>query len=180
MDKERFLEEVMISRKEIPALFKQTQLLRDKFWVGLWSQYLDKLRFSEDKMNNKYSKIPKVGEVCIIWKDGPRNSWQKGVILELLYSDDDKVRSCKVKTQHGIIIRPLNLLYSLEMSEHDTYERSFHIDQAIHLNDIPAAMNESSQTSENKQNDRLNSSSKYLLNIGIQEDMLEMLKLTLC
>ena len=164
MDKERFLEEVMISRKEIPALFKQTQLLRDKFWVGLWSQYLDKLRFSEDKMNNKYSKIPKVGEVCIIWKDGPRNSWQKGVILELLYSDDDKVRSCKVKTQHGIIIRPLNLLYSLEMSEHDTYERSFHIDQAIHLNDIPAAMNESSQTSENKQNDRLNSSSKYLLN----------------
>ena len=149
LDKERFLEEVMNVRKELPALFKQTKVLRDKFWTNLWSQYLDKLRFTQDKTKNKYSKVPTIGEVCIIWEDSPRNSWKKGIILELIYSEDGKIRSCKVKTQNGIIVRPLKLLYSLEMSETDTYERNYHIDQAIYSNNVPK------QTSE-KTDDKLN------------------------
>ena len=91
LDKERFLEEVMNVRKELPALFKQTKVLRDKFWTNLWSQYLDKLRFTQDKTKNRYSKVPTIGEVCIIWEDSPRNSWKKGIILELIYSEDGKV-----------------------------------------------------------------------------------------
>ena len=79
--------------------------------------------------------------MCIIWDEGPRNGWKKGVILELIYSDDNMVRSCKVKTQHGVIERPLKLLYSLELSETDTYERSYHIDQAIYQDSVPDGIN---------------------------------------
>ena len=67
-----------------------------------------------------------MGEVCIIWDDGPRNGWKKGVILELIHSEDEQLRSCKVQTTHGVIIRPLKLLYSLEISETDTLDREFH------------------------------------------------------
>ena len=126
MDKELFFEEVLKSRKEIPALFRQVQILREQFWKNLWAQYLDKLRFTYDKKQNRFVKKPEVGEVCIIWDDGPRNGWKKGVILELIYSEDEQLRSCKVQTTNGIIIRPLKLLYSLEISETDTLDREFH------------------------------------------------------
>ena len=126
MDKELFFEEVLKSRKDIPALFRQVQILRDQFWKNLWSQYLDKLRFAYDNTQNRFVKKPNIGEVCIIWDDGPRNGWKKGVILELIYSEDEQLRSCKVQTSNGVIIRPLKLLYSLELSETDTLDREFH------------------------------------------------------
>ena len=131
VDREKFLEEVLIIRNELPDLFKQVQRLREQFWQSLWAQYLDKLRFSRDKKKNRFAKVPKVGEVCIIWQDGPRHGWKKGVILELIKSEDLKIRSCKVQTKNGIIVRPVNLLYSLEMSELDTESRSYYIDKAI-------------------------------------------------
>ena len=131
MDKELFLEEVLKSRKEIPALFRQVQILRDLFWKNLWSQYLDKLRFTTDKTQNRFVKLPKIGEVCIIWDDGPRNGWKKGVILELIHSEDKQIRSCRVQTVNGVIIRPLKLLYSLEIEESDTFSREFHKEKEI-------------------------------------------------
>ena len=131
VDREKFLEEVLIIRNELPDLFKQVQRLREQFWQSLWAQYLDKLRFNRDKKKNRFAKVPKVGEVCIIWQDGPRHGWKKGVILELIKSEDLKIRSCKVQTKNGIIVRPVNLLYSLEMSELDTESRSYYIDKAI-------------------------------------------------
>ena len=129
MDRERFFEEVVRSRKEIPALFKQVQILRENFWTNLWAQYLDKLRFSYDKTKNRFIKVPKIGEVCIIWDDGPRNGWKKGVILEFIQSEDEQFRSCKVQTANGVIIRPLKLLYSLEITETDTLDRKFHTEK---------------------------------------------------
>ena len=131
VDREKFLEEVLIIRNELPDLFKQVQRLGEQFWQSLWAQYLDKLRFNRDKKKNRFAKVPKVGEVCIIWQDGPRHGWKKGVILELIKSEDLKIRSCKVQTKNGIIVRPVNLLYSLEMSELDTESRSYYIDKAI-------------------------------------------------
>ena len=84
----------MKSRKEIPALFRQVQILRDQFWKNLWSQYLDKLRFTSDKTQKRFVKIPKIGEISIIGDDWPRNGWKKGVILELIYSEDQQLGSC--------------------------------------------------------------------------------------
>ena len=136
MDKEIFLEEVLRSRTELPALFKHVQVLRETFWQRLWSQYLDKQRFPFVKAEKRYSKMPEIGEICIIWDNGPRNGWKKGVILELIKSSDSQIRAAKVKTEHGILIRPLKLLYSLEMKETDTWKRSYHIEKAIHLDKI--------------------------------------------
>lgn len=145
LDKELFFEEVLKSRKDIPALFRQVQILRDQFWKNLWSQYLDKLRFAYDNTQNRFVKKPNIGEVCIIWDDGPRNGWKKGVILELIYSEDEQIRSCKVQTSNGVIIRPLKLLYSLEISETDTFDREFH--QEI-KNDIKYSNNPNSNLKE--------------------------------
>ena len=52
----------------------------------------------------------------------------------MIKSEYLKIRSCKVQTKNGIIVRPVNLLYSLEMSELDTESRSYYIDKAIAAN----------------------------------------------
>ena len=89
------------------------------------------MRFPFVKAENRYTKIPEVGEICIIWDKGPRNGWRKGVILELIPSSDNEIRAAKVATKNGVLIRPLKLLFSLEMSESDTFKRSYHIKKAI-------------------------------------------------
>ena len=53
MNKEIFLEEVLRSRKELPALFKHVQVLRETFWQRLWSQYLDKHGMKDPGMGGR-------------------------------------------------------------------------------------------------------------------------------
>ena len=97
-------------------MFRQAQERLTVFWQALWDQYLMSLRFSVDKRGNKYKKIPKKGDVCIVWSKDPRRKWKKAIILEVIPSADGAIRECKIKMDTVVTTRPVNQLYSLEIT----------------------------------------------------------------
>ena len=82
------------------------------------------LRFSNDKMANKFIMVPKVGDVCIVWCKDPRRKWRKAVVKELISSQDGQIRQCKICVGTGEQIRPVNQLYSLELTAEKYLENS--------------------------------------------------------
>lgn len=46
----------------------------------------------------------------------PRQLWQLGKVIEVYVGRDGKVRSCSIKTARGILRRPVQLLYNLEIT----------------------------------------------------------------
>ena len=122
LDRDAIKEAVLREQNNLPHLFRQTQERLSKFWEALWDQYLVSLRFSEDKIGNKYKKIPKIGDVCIVWHKDPRRKWKKAIITEVIPSADGMVRQCKIKMDKAECIRPVNQLYSLELNADEYVE----------------------------------------------------------
>ena len=96
-----------------------------------------------------------VGDVILIKKiDAPRNEWTLGRIQRLVYSDDNTVRGAALKTKSGILKRPINLLYPLEIrhqGEDDT-------EDGKEQNSSPAQSNDCDHAAESKSsNDDSNS-----------------------
>ena len=117
IEKDAIYEEVLRERNELPHLYRLAKERLAIFWKALWEQYLSLLRFSADKMCNKFKKKPKIGDLCIVWhKDDPRKKWKKAIILDLFSSADGNIRQCKIKVSTGVMIRPVNQLYSLELN----------------------------------------------------------------
>ncbi|XP_021947059.1 uncharacterized protein LOC110845007 [Folsomia candida] len=83
--------------------------LRDRFR----KEYLGQL---VQMKNNKNSPKPEVGDVVLVGYDNKKRfEWPLGKILELCPGKDGKVRVVKVKTATGILTRPLQRLYPLEI-----------------------------------------------------------------
>ena len=91
-------------RKRLLELFKGRFR---KEYLGLLIQKAKKLKETEVK----------VGDVVIVGQDNvKRLDWPLARILELLPGKDGKVRVAKVKTAMGILTRPLQRLYPMEVS----------------------------------------------------------------
>ena len=117
LDRDAVKEAVLRQMNDLPHLFRQTQERLACFWESLWDQYLVSLRFSKDKMGNRFKMLPKVGDVCIVWKDkDPRHKWRKAVIKELMDSSDGQTRQVKIAIGDREQVRPVNQLYSLELT----------------------------------------------------------------
>ena len=57
-----------------------------------------------------------LGQVVLIAdKTRPRVVWKLGMIVKLFEGRDGKVRSVELKTENGLIVRPISLLYPLEL-----------------------------------------------------------------
>ena len=67
----------------------------------MWDQYLNGLRFTPDRRGNRYTRIPRIGDICIVWQDDPRKQWKKARVLEVIRSDDGQIRECVVKMVTG-------------------------------------------------------------------------------
>ena len=113
---------VLREQNNLPHLFNQAQERITTFWKALWDQYISSLRFSSDRVGNKFSREPRVGDICIIWQDDPRKKWKKGMILELIPSRDNKIRQCKVKVGSKVTTRAVNQLYYLEVTAEEFAE----------------------------------------------------------
>ena len=50
-----------------------------------------------------------------MYDECPRVSWKMGLIIEVYPSKDGHIRSVKVKTASGSLIRPVSRLYPLEL-----------------------------------------------------------------
>ena len=118
------LEQVLEARKD---LSKHYQLVKDKkaqFWLAFQEQYLETLRFTQDKMGNSYKNTPNIGDICLVYdQDEPRHRWKLAVILSRVLSKDGLCRSCVIKTEHRVTSRPTNFLFKLEMELDEEHQK---------------------------------------------------------
>ena len=100
-----------LSRRQV-----RCALLLEQFWKRWKTEYLTALR--ERSLPGVQSSIVRKGHVVIIDSDNhtPRASWQLGVITEIIKSSDNIVRSVKLRTAVGNLVRPIAKLYPLEIT----------------------------------------------------------------
>ncbi|GFS30481.1 uncharacterized protein NPIL_49611 [Nephila pilipes] len=68
------------------------------------------------KHNEKQSRNPQIGEIVLIGDDNnKRLFWPLAKIIELIKGSDGKIRTVKLKTQHGTVLRPIQRIYPLEI-----------------------------------------------------------------
>ena len=105
--------------------WKKGQKLLNEF-LKLWQdEYLLSLRERTKKAlkaGNKRSHFSLgVGDVVLVKEDIPRGCWKLGKVIRLVTSHDGCIRSAKILLSSGRIIgRPLNLQFSIEVSERNT------------------------------------------------------------
>ena len=104
-------EEIFRHRKQLTKHYQDIRHRKNTFWNALQTQYLETLRL-------------------IYEKDVSRLSWKKAIIKALIVSQDDQVRSCGIQTENGENIRPVNLLYKIELEIEDYYDAHLGFQQA--------------------------------------------------
>ncbi|GFU46434.1 integrase catalytic domain-containing protein [Trichonephila clavipes] len=76
-------------------------------------EYLSELT---QKSNEKSSREPKVGEIVLIGDDNKKCLfWPMVRTIELIPGRDGKIRTVKLKTHHGTVLRPVQRVYPLEI-----------------------------------------------------------------
>merc|ERR1711874_226405 len=99
MGTHEILNQAIIERKRIPQLFRDIETKREIFWKRFQEQYLEAIKFDNKPSQQKPGMMPQEGDVVIIYsKEHPKLQWRKGIILELLKSDDGQVRKAKIRT----------------------------------------------------------------------------------
>ena len=125
------LDQVLEARRDLPKHYQQIKVKKDLFWRAFQEQYLETLRFTQDKMGNSFKAVPKVGDRCLIYSpDEPRYVWKVAVVQSKVISKDGECRSCVIKTDNGITTRPTNHLFRLEMDLDDENEAFLRNQQA--------------------------------------------------
>ena len=130
-DTEEILNQAIIERKRIPQLFRDIETKREIFWKRFQEQYLEAIKFDNKPSQPKPGMMPKKGDVVIIYsKEHPKLQWKRGIILELLKSDDGQIRKAKVRTKTTESVKALNHLYPLEAKVEEAIEE-YHKDKKI-------------------------------------------------
>ena len=120
---EEILRQAMIERKLVPQLFQDTERRREIFWSRFKNQYLESIKFDNKASQDKPGLTPQVGDVVILFSDVDHKLfWTKGIILELISSDDGLIRKAKVQTNTTETIKALNHLYPLEARAEEAIE----------------------------------------------------------
>ena len=120
---EDVLEQVLESRKDLPRHYQQIKKKKETFWKAFNEQYLEKLRFTQDKMGNHFKNTPKVGDICLVYDpEVPRSKWKMAIVQSRVISTDGECRSCVIKTENAVTSRPTNFLYKMELQLDDEHE----------------------------------------------------------
>lgn len=81
-------------------------------------EYLSQL---VQKHNEKRSREPNIGEIVLMGDDiKKRLFWPLAKIIELIHGRDGKVRTVRLKTQHGMVLRPIQRIFPLEIQANET------------------------------------------------------------
>lgn len=94
--------------------FNQIQKLSQHFWARWRNEYLHTLqqRFKW----TSHTAPPKLGELVLIKEDNlSALQWRRGRLVKLLPGKDGVVRVAEVKTQHGVLTRPVSKLCRLPL-----------------------------------------------------------------
>ncbi|GFV92229.1 integrase catalytic domain-containing protein [Trichonephila clavipes] len=95
--------------KRIKYRSKLLKDLRQRFRNEYLSQLIQ-------KHNEKESRDPQIGEVVLVGDDNKKRLfWALAKIIELIPGRDRKIRTFRLKTQHGKMLRPIQPIYPLEI-----------------------------------------------------------------
>ena len=119
---EEILKQAMIEKNQVPQLFMETEKRRDVFWDRFRDQYLESIKFDIKATQDKPGLTPHVGDVVIIFSKTHKLFWTKGIILELIPSEDGLIRKAKVKTNNIESVKAINHLYPLEARAEEAIE----------------------------------------------------------
>lgn len=98
-------------RKRIRYRMRLVEELRKRFRKEYLSQLLQK------SSKKKRSPELKLGEIVLVGDDhSKRLNWPLAKVVELIPGKDGHVRTVKVKTQNGVLLRPIQRIFPLEMS----------------------------------------------------------------
>ncbi|GFX77200.1 integrase catalytic domain-containing protein [Trichonephila clavipes] len=96
-------------RKRMKYRIKLLSDLRQRFR----KEYLSELI---QKQNDNRVREPRIGEMVLIGNDNKKRlSWPIAKIIELIPGRDGDIRTVRLKTQHGTVIRPVQRIFSLEV-----------------------------------------------------------------
>ena len=106
--------EVALLEADFQEEFQKRQSLQQELKIRFRNEYLALL---VQRAKEKSRRQPKVGDVVLVGADDQKRlHWPMARIIELIPGRDGAVRVAKVKTQHGVWLRPLQRLYPLEVS----------------------------------------------------------------
>lgn len=107
--------DTMVTVADLRARDASRQESLDMFWERWRTEYLRNLPTGIEGFNER-GKL-EVGTVVLIHEDNvPRLKWPLGLVTELLTERDGIVRSVKVRTKSGVIVRSVQRLHVLECS----------------------------------------------------------------
>ncbi|GFV94143.1 integrase catalytic domain-containing protein [Trichonephila clavipes] len=99
--------------KRIKYRSKLLKDLRQRFRNEYLSQLIQ-------KHNEKESRDPQIGEVFLVGDDNKKRLfWALAKIIELIPGRDGKIRTVRLKTQHGKMLRPIQRIYPLEIRSNE-------------------------------------------------------------
>lgn len=103
---------------DLSSAYRRRQQILNELKTRFRNEYLSMLvqKSTEKKPKSNLSPAPKVGDIVLVGSDDKRRvMWPLAVIIELIPGRDGIARTAKVKTQNGIMLRPVQRLYSLEV-----------------------------------------------------------------
>lgn len=127
-------ERELICSKDLQTAHAKVRDIRRALQERFRKEYLSLL---VQKRNEKTTPDPKVGDVVLVGQDNKkRYAWPLGRIMELYPGKDGKTRVAKVKTAGGILLRPLQRLYLLEVPSSEFTEVTTSNPQTVEMQDI--------------------------------------------
>ncbi|XP_035231304.1 uncharacterized protein LOC118203158 [Stegodyphus dumicola] len=105
-----------INGTELNKCWQYFQKLGEDLRKRFRAEYLGQLKNS--KKASKIKEQVKLGDIVLVGNENSKRiDWQLGRIIKLYLGKDRHVRGIQVKTRNGDIVRPLQNIYPLEMSE---------------------------------------------------------------
>ncbi|XP_054745916.1 uncharacterized protein LOC129250308 [Anastrepha obliqua] len=95
--------------------FKISSQLADQFWRRWVKEYLPCLTRRAKWYQPPANPIKLNDVVVIVDKNSKRNSWPKGVVIDMNFGKDGQARSAVVKTVNGLCTRPIVKLAKLDV-----------------------------------------------------------------
>lgn len=105
-----------VDRTHLTNRWKKMQQLREHLRIRFRSEYLAQLVQKKNDARRECREI-KVDEVVLVGSDNKRRiQWPMGRVIDIFPGKDKVVRVAKVKTENGVLIRPIQRLFPLEVS----------------------------------------------------------------
>ena len=105
-----------ISEKDLRQRARYLRSCKEAVWKRWSSEYIRGFREQHSKVAGDQTKQPNEEVVIIFEETQNRNIWKKEIVSILIRGRDEVVRGAKVRTGKGVLERPIQHLYPLELS----------------------------------------------------------------